>query len=70
MDGRRYSIGILQIFNSKETSFVTQSEEAVALLVAIEANLVDLQLIDAVGGRESPLFVFGRRCVRLIGNKY
>lgn len=48
--------GILQVPDSNETSFIAQCIEAAALLIAIEAHLIDLEFVDAVGGRETKLF--------------
>lgn len=36
--------------NANETSFVGHCEEAVTLLVAIEGNLIDLELIGELSG--------------------
>jgi hypothetical protein len=48
---KRFSFGILQIPDSNETRFITQCVKAIALLVSIEANLIDEKFIDSIGGR-------------------
>jgi hypothetical protein len=47
---KRFSFGILQIPDSNETRFITQCVKAIALLIAIEANLIDEKFIDSIGG--------------------
>jgi hypothetical protein len=51
-----FSFEILQIPDSNKTSFIAHCIEAMALFVSIEAHLIDLELIDAIGGREAKLF--------------
>lgn len=50
-----FSFRILQISDANETSFIAHRIEAIALLVAIEAHLIDLEFIDAISGRKAKL---------------
>lgn len=56
----RVSFGILQIPDPNKTSFIAQRIKAIARLVTIEADLIDLEFIDTFGGREAEFFRLSR----------
>lgn len=55
MERRDCSLGIFQISDSNEASFIAHRIKSVARRVTIKADLIDLKFIDAVGGRETQL---------------
>jgi hypothetical protein len=48
--------GNFNVSNANETSFVAQCVEAIAFLVTIEANVIDMELIPELYGRCTETF--------------